>query len=359
MSLNYSKINDFLFLKLSKLKRRIISPNATTIKNIDEHIKAGKVIAFLMGKTNTSSIEIIGHGACSWNHYPMGIKKRGVVYGNTHLHYTNQPVNVREMFDRPVFSEHNISIELDAQFPPENHDITKMYPEDGSYILHNIPKWEHSSTTKNEVVNYLHKNTLKRVLDNIVAKEIYKTTKVYIELKSTKACYGKNGYKHCSIQAAKLAEELENYLPFSVSTGNWLCITSFNPNLLKALRVSLKDKKDQIDYVLIAGYTGGYIKSKLASLKGYVPRFDNEIKNFAIQNEWVETIWFSTQGIKNYASVFNEVIDGRRVLKHKKELKFSFAFYPQSIRSIKKIVLKNSDFKGQIKSFMIDILQDT
>ena len=345
---------------MSILKTAIISPGRITPNKLKEHNDFFIKLSNDITKKQKTSYEIIGHGSSSFRYYPMGINCKGLVYGNGFLNKNTPALDIIDLIKTSISVDPSISIELDVHYPPKNHYIKKKFPNNGAYILHNIPKWEKPYMKKDTVLNYFNKNTIKNVVDFFVRNEYYHKSKVYIELKLNKECFDIHNFEeHCKEQSYNLAQELKQYTLYRREDNeNWLCITSFSPLALKIFRDTLpNDFKNHFDYVLIAGYTGSWIKSKLAQLKGFVPRFDSKIISFIIQSEWIDTIWFSAQGIPQYKKIFNEIIQKRKELDIIKKINFSFSTYQKTPRKMVNLMHKNRTEKlnAEIRSFMFDL----
>jgi len=341
-------------------KETFISPGRVKINKLKEHNVFFTNLSNAISEKQKSSYELIGHGASSWRYYPMGVNKRGLVYGNGFSNNKTPALDIVDLIKKSIEVDPKISIELDAHYAPDNHFIKQKYPNDGAYILHNLPKWDKPYMNKDSVVDYFHRNTIKNTIDFFVQNTYYQESKVYIELKSNKECIDINCHAdYCSIQSEKLAKELIPYTSYVREDGqNWLCITSFSPLALKTFRDALPENlKDKFDYVLILGYTGSWVKSKLAQLKGFVPRFDSQINSFIVHSDWLNTIWFSAQGISNYKTVFNDILLKRKEFYEEEKLTFSYSTYQKKAKKMYQLMQKNKSekLKAEIRSFMLDL----
>lgn len=301
------------------------------------------------------SIEIIAHGAGSWRYYPMGINRKGVVYGNGFKYKKTPASSITNIINKTLDYNPNISIELDVHYPPNGHSIAQKY-EDGAYVIHDKPEWDKNPELNSVTENYLHNNTLNHVLQNHIKNNHIATSAIYIELKVSSQNYFDTS--RSSQEPHRLAKQLTPYLRANLRNDrtNWIGITSFSPVALKLFRSNLPDDlKDKVDYILIAGYTGGRLKGKLAQSKGFVPRFNEEIKNFAIKTEWLDYIWFSAQGIKEFTPEFNSVINQRRIYHPHSSLEFSFSTYQKKRKPMDNLLKEEIIIDANICSYMLDI----
>ncbi len=353
-----------VFSSCMQYQYNVISPGRVKPgEELKKHNTTFTQVSKTISSQPDSLFEVIGHGAGSWRYYPMGINKKGVVYGNGFKNKETQAIHITWLIDQSIAYDPHMSIELDAQYPPDNHPIHKTFPDDGAYILHNTPEWEKDSKAimKPSSLNYLHNNTIQKAVEHFVNKEYYKNCNMYIEIKVDKDCYDANTQSSdCKMQCQKLANELKNYaLTYKTDNNkNWLCITSFSPLALQLFRDALPNElKDRFDYVLISGYIGGWFTAWAAQRKGYVPAFDSNISNFVIQTEWLDCVWFSVQGIKDYDTVFNDMITKRKTAHPTwQEVSFSYATYPKGKDKMIKLMTKGkTKLNAPIRSFMLDL----
>ncbi len=346
---------------VKNFNEKIVSPGRVQSKDsLRSHNIAFAQVSDTLSIDPPRKYEVIGHGASSWRYYPMGINKAGVVYGNGYKYKKTQAGNIVELIDRSIAIDPAMSIELDAQYPPDEHPIRQKYSEDGAYILHDIPKWTKRRTEKDTAMNYFHNNTLKGAIDHFVKKDYFQKSKLYVEIKTTKDCYDVSHQKdNCQSQWGKLAVELKDYARNVIrqSGENWLCVSSFSPIALSTFRDSLPvEVRDHIDYVLIVGYTGSFIKAMAAQSKGYVPRYDDDITSFLVNTQWVDVVWFSAQGIKCFNTQLNALRE-KRFIAHPdwEELEFSFSTYQKELPKMVKMMTKEPHLKVRIRSFMLDL----
>ncbi len=352
-----------LFTTLSScmsFKYAFVSPGMVTKEELQNHNTFFTEVSNELSTERKETFETIGHGAGSWRYYPMGINKDGRVYGNGYKHKKTKAKDLIDLIETSIDIDPNMSIELDAQYAPDTHRISLTYPQDGAYILHDIPDWKDKATEKDSALSYLHRNTLKIALDHFVKKKYYKQTKVYVELKVTEDCvHLENQLIDCNKQSQKLAKELITYASSCQreTKENWLCVTSFSPAALTDFRNSLPAAdRDKFDYVLIAGYTGGWPKSKLAQSKGHVPEFDDRMISFAKNTEWLNCIWFSAQGITKFNTIFNTLVKERHQdHPNWNALEFSFSTYQWNAKKMKRKLTKCPKLEVPIRSFMLDL----
>lgn len=341
-------------------KYTFVTPGMVNKNNLDKHNRVFSEVSYEISNTTNSSYEVIGHGIGSWRYYPMGINRKGLVYGNGYANKKTPAKDIIDLIDTSIAIDPKMSIELDVHFAPDNYDTKQLLPKGQAYIIHDKPKWHKKRLKHPKAINYLKNNSLKIALDHFVKNMYYKTSKVYIEIKTDENCIKIQSQDiECKDQCIKLAEELKDYAKkYSRDDGeNWLCITSFSPAALTSFRENLpENRKNRFDYVLIAGYTGGWPKSAIAQSKGHVPKFDDYISKFIENTEWLDCIWFSIQGIKDFNKEFNEIIK-TRMTNHPnwKELEFSFSTYQYKQKKMVKRLKKTPKLQAKIRSFMLDL----
>lgn len=353
-------VSGLLLSSCMQIQYSFVSPGMVKQKELTEHNAAFRSVCQMLSRDARSDFEVIGHGAGSWRYYPMGINKKGIVYGNGYAYKKTPALDIIDLIDTSIDIDPDMSIELDAHYAPKGHLITEVYPSDGAYILHDIPDWNKITSTDSHVLAYLHRNTIRNTLKHFTQKEYYTKSKIYIEIKVNKACFhAKKEDSQCNTQYHKLANELQ---PFASQytrkdKENWLCITSFSPGALTAFREALPPEiRNQVDYVLILGYTGGWPKSWLAQSKGFVPRFDPSIESFAVETSWLNCIWFSAQGIKDFNKRFNELTKRRiEIYPDFSELEFSFSTYQKKQKKMTKRMTKAPLLQVHMRSFMLDL----
>lgn len=343
------------------LNEQIVSPGRVqSLDSLKLHNLAFAKVSETLSIDPPKTYEIIGHGASSWRYYPMGINRAGIVYGNGLKYKKTQADSIIDLIDKSIAIDPTMSIELDAHYPPDWHPLRIDYPTDGAIILHDIPNWNKERTESKKAIDYFHNNTLKKAVDHFVAKDYFQKSKLYVEIKTTKDCYdGRKQNDFCQSSCRKLAVELKGYARDVVrpSGENWLCVSSFSPLALSTFRNSLpEDIRDHIDYVLIVGYTGSFIKAMLAQSKGYVPRYDKAIDSFLVNTQWVDVVWFSGQGIKDFNTALNK-LRADRIIAHPdwEELEFSFSTYQKKLPKMVKLMTKEPHLKVKIRSFMLDL----
>ncbi len=300
-------------------------------------------------------IEIIAHGAGSWRYYPMGINENGVVYGNGFDNKRTEAVNINEIVDSTLINNPEVSIELDVHYSPKNLGFLTSK----GYIIHDKPKWNEEYMKSQKVKTYLNKNTLVNFLNHFTKNNYFLRSNVHVEIKVLKECDSESALEKCVFQYKKLTEELKNFATKykREDQSNWLSITSFSTHALSSIRRELKKTNTQklFNYVLIAGYTGGKIKGSLAQLKGYVPKFDKRVKDFASNTKWLNTLWFSVRGVKDFKNEFNSINNIRIQKFPDSPLSYSYATYEKRQKSLTKALKKGGLLNASIKSFMVDI----
>ncbi len=287
----------------------------------------------------------------------MGVSRKGLVYGNGYNNKKTQAENVTTLMANSYQYDPRISIELDAHFAPASFSLNHGLDIKDAYVMHDVPKWQKSRMRNPVVIQFLKDNTLKDVLDFHVKNNAHKRSIVYIELKSKKKCYKDlPEINSCFDQCKGLASIIVPYLK-DHTEKNWLAVTSFSPNMLVNFRAALPaELKDRVDYILIAGHRIKGLTRPFVSLKGYVPKFGKNIKSFASSTPWIDCIWFSVQGIKNYTKHFNEVIDNRKgQLPGATELRFSFATYPLKRDKMIEKLIGDTVLNAPFRSFMLDL----
>ncbi len=340
------------------VKEQIISPGRVSKGNLDKHYKAFKKVCDTVNNPTIKEIEMIGHGAGSWRYYPMGINKNGVAYGNGYSNKKTPALGIKKLIDISISINSKMAIELDAHLAHENHLIKSIYPNDGAYILHDEPQWKRKRFTNINALKYLHENSLAVALKHIANKDYYQNCKVYVEIKVPKKYYNSNEKEELLKLCEKLSKELGYYSKTykRLDGKNWLSITSFSHTALTYFHDSLEPElQKQFDYTLILGYKG-FWNSLFASCKGYVPRFNENILNFMIKTEWLNSVWFSAQGIKNYHNEFNKITKSRRTHDSNfKDLIFSFSTYQYSERKMVRKLLRHKNPEYSFGSFMVDV----
>jgi hypothetical protein len=347
----------FLLGSCMQFQYCFVSPGRVPPDSLHAHNIAYSQVSKEASSIPNDQYEVIGHGAGSWRYYPMNINRKGNVYGNGFRHKKDKALGIIELIDSSIAIDPTMSIEIDAQYAPDSHLIRKLYPEDGAYVLHDTPKWKRCHTRKKSAINYLHDNTIRKAMDHFVASGYYRHCKMYVEIKVSKQAH--DPIRSGQLYARSLAKELEEYIR-KYSNGNkdnWLCINSFSPLALEAFRNSLPcELQDRVDYVLIAGYTGNWLKGRVAQKKGYVPEFTPGISAFVTQTPWLDCVWFSAQGIKDFNEKFNTMIAHRKAAHPEwKEVEFSYATYPYKFSKMKRRMSKTPKLNAPIRSFMLDL----
>ncbi|MBD0404402.1 hypothetical protein [Flammeovirga sp. EKP202] len=343
-----------------KINETFVSPGRVPIADYHVRCQPFHELCNSINGTQNIKVEVIGHGSSSWRYYPMGINKDGVVYGNGFKSKATPAMDIKDLIKISNSIDPTMSIELDAHYPPKDHLIRKIYPNDGAYVMHDIPEWDKNKVNNKNALSYLHANTLKGILEYFVEEGFYKKSKVYVEIKVDKIHYEDNGKQELEEWCNALASELKTFAGHYQRDDqeNWLCITSFSTEALDMFYKSLKDStiQSQFDYVLIAGYKGGIFKSFFANMKGYVPKYNDSIQNFIVDTEWLDCVWFSEQGLNDFDAIFTKIVEERdKKYPSIKPVEFSFSNYQYKEEKMLKKLSKATPKKYKIRSFMVDI----
>lgn len=304
-----------------------------------------------------NNLEIIGHGAGSFRHYPMDITQKGKIVGNDGAKVHNFVELMKNAFD-----EHTLTaIEIDAQLPPQiNHELHTDSNPNTSFVMHNTPNWN-KLTQKNQPVafDYLRKNSLPIVLKEFISKGYHhKDKKIYLELKVANECAHPGNTSHqCTDAPNRVAKDIQTILKLpDANSHQWLTVISFSASALETLREKLGEQyQNKIDYALIAGYDkdGPFsMKAKLAQCKGDVPKFDQTMKTFVATHQWISYLWFSTKGISDPVKEFKSLVKMRQRIHPNIPLKFNVSSYDRSWNGFKKRI---QEFPYPLVSIMIDI----
>lgn len=332
-----------------QFKYTFISPGRVQPGALQSHINHFTAVSDAISGKHQGTYEVIGHGITSWRNYPMGISKKGFVYGNN----TTEAWNIIKLIDNSRSLDSTISIELDAQYVPQNDTLRKIYPNNGAYVLHNIPVWGQNQNVAPKVLKYLADNTLEGAVRHFATQGYYQSAKMYIEIKVAKA-----SFQDCDTQCYELANELRAFAQQYQRNDreNWLCIMSFSPYALEKFRKYLPDDlKNAFNYLLIAGHTYSWPKSRIAQAKGYVPRWDDTMVKFVSGTEWLNSVWFASQGITHFKFVFSDVVGKRSQLHPEwKAVSFSYSTYQFKHRKMTRMMTKHPHININIQSFMLD-----
>ena len=332
----------------------IVSPGRVGPDHLKDEINKLKSLCNILpnGKCDETKLEIIGHGAGSFRHYPMDVTTGGTIVGND-----NAKVKNFEDLLKTAFDNHNLdAIEIDAQLPPYiNHELHVNNNPNTSFVMHNTPDWEKLTRLEQpKAFAYLQDNTLPKVLEVFTSRHYPEQgKKLYLELKSNNECANTGNTAHqCTDSPIRVAKDIEYILKSRPFSNRWLTVVSFSATSLETVHKTLGDR---IDYALIAGYdTDGFlsIKARLAQCKGDVPKFDDDMKKFVANNKWISMVWFSTKGISDPTEELKEIIKIRQKEHPDVPLKFSVATYDRTWRGFYK---KMADFPYPLASVMIDI----
>lgn len=306
-----------------------------------------------------SRMKVIGHGAGSFRHYPMDLvsstKDKGV-RGNNGLFTRAKALPVSDLI-RNAFEKYGLdAVEIDVQVPP------KARGRDGktarAFIMHNTPKWD-AVSRPNLAAEYMQKNSLESVLQEFVKHGYHQGKVLYLELKSTAECQkGRPLSKKCQHYIDTVSDIIQPFLGADYSKErSWLRLISFSPYMLSSIRNSLEgNASSNTRYELIVGYTRdwiwgtNWIKACLAQSKGPVPEFNQTMKNFIINNTFIDRVWFSVKGIRNPGNEFAEVIRSRK--ETESPLEMNVAVYDVGNAKYRR---RLREAKLPISSIMLDI----
>lgn len=232
---------------------------------------------------------------------------------------------------------------------------------------------------KNSAVAYLRENTVRSAIKHFISirreskspvtektEPFYKTKRLHLELKSQFDCNRPNlKSKICRDDAIRLANEIITILPnlddLKTDDGkNWLSLVSFSATALQAAHETLKKAGlDQyVDFSLIAGVYPFDLRWFPGQLKGSVPVFSKALQNFSVDKKWLDTIWFSPQGIKGFNELFQDIVDKRKK-KHSENDRFGFNIavysYAPSQFITEMLATQKSKIKLPIEAMMIDV----
>ncbi len=309
------------------------------------------------GKCDKNRLEIIGHGAGSFRHYPIDITKKGKIVGNDGAKVHSFAELMKSAFDDRDLT----AIEIDAQLPPHiNHKLHTDNNPNTSFVMHNTPNWNKlTQKDQPDAFNYLQKNTLPIVLKEFISKGYHqKGKKLYLELKATNECAHPGDTRHqCTDAPSRVARDIQTILKLpDANSHQWLTVISFSASVLETLREKLGEQyQNKIGYALVAGYDKDGLfsmKAKLAQCKGDVPKFDHTMKTFVATRAWISNIWFSTKGISNPAKEFESLVQMRQKIHPDIPLKFIVASYDRNWNGFEKSI---REFPYPLVSIMIDI----
>ena len=346
-----------------RLPDSIVSPGRVDRSSISSDLQNVYQTCDSIKGCEPSELEIIGHGAGSYRYYPMDIKK-GVVQGNGWKGQCVEAKDINDLMDLS-FSDSTVnSIEIDIQAAPEDHFLCTSTEGDCLFILHdNQKKWKCVDSPEQASSQYLMRNTLRSSLAHFIEKGYYKDKHLYIELKSVRGCMKPDCTKDkCTATAKRVAleisDELEQLKTLRASNSkNCISIISFSASSLQTMYDSLPAHlRDEVDYVLIAGIQRFGLVWIAGQLKGVVPIFNDDLRKFAATTKWLDRVWFSVRGLKDFNSILKEL----NTLRAQKcpgcdSLEYSMATYEVKPEEFHE---KMEGFSHPLPSVMIDIDDD-
>ncbi|MDO8341899.1 MAG: hypothetical protein Q7T48_01745 [Cellvibrio sp.] len=333
----------------------------------------------LRNVVDTKELEVIGHGAGSFRHYPMNVRLgNGVlldVRGNDWMTQAAEVKPVTDLIDKAFLFYQLDALEIDVQIPPADHPLCKGLAEVCAFVMHDTPLWSDISEG-DRAYQYLRQNTLDSVLNYVTSKGYHHNHAIYLDLKATKNCQSVSveNPAACTDYPQRLVPLLKKYLAMhSAKTAalegdveyRWLRLVSFAPMLLRTLYDALADMdlntnkpyRDATSFGVIAGFAndGEFpFKACLAQSKGPVPEFDSAMKQYVASELWIDRLWFSTRGFENPVKHMSEVSAMRSALPNTsaKPLVFSVSVYDASRASYQS---KLQGFNLPLVSIMVDV----
>lgn len=348
------------------------SPGRIMRGNLDSGISAIEKTCKGLGESVCSkdSLEIIAHEAGSYRFYPMDIHEKGFMRGNNWSESCKaQAKDVNTLMDSAFASGFISSVEIDIQAPDQNHPLCSE-PNGCLFILHNKPDWSKIESVNHPkaAADYLQRNTLRSVLKHFISENYYKDKKLYLELKTSFGCNApERNSRKCSQLGKRVAREVADHITkvhseSNDNDSNWLTVVSFSATALASFHDQMPEKlRGKVDYALIAGVHPFSLKWFFGQLKGSVPLFTQELQNFAITKPWLNTIWFSPQGISKFSNLFKKLNKKRAEMCESETgkcdpLEFSVAAYPyEEEKFYKKMTRMVPSFDQRLVSVMIDI----
>ncbi|RLL52227.1 hypothetical protein D8Y20_07420 [Mariprofundus sp. EBB-1] len=347
------------------IKDCMVSPNRLQRDQLPAALTPLLQTCETFGTPRKTKLEIIGHQAGSYRYYPMGLNSsKDDIHGNNwSSRCTATAKDVTALMDQTFEPAKKIdAIEIDVHAA----DLDKALCEKGNDCIfvmhnnHNTKEWQILAENKKA---YLNENSLKNVLIHFSKAGYIKNNKhLYVELKSTRGCNAPNqsmGGK-CTNLGERVAALLNNMVAKNELdlSDHWLSFTSFSASALEALHHHLNTGiQDSIGYALIAGmHPLRPIEWGLAQAKGSVPLFTEDLQQFAEQTVWLDSIWFSVQGIPKFGKLFQEISDKRKAYTKDKPLKFTVATYSLKYDRFNLMMIAQTlSFQQELSAIMIDI----
>lgn len=331
-----------------------------------------------MASCKKNELEVIAHVAGSYREYPMTVDrgflpKDGMVMSQGWgIKSWFKAKDINDLIDKTFENSEIDSLEIDIQVPPSDHPLCTKGKR-CAFVVHDLVDWSAVDNKNNAANIYLKRNSLDKILTHFVKeKSYYKNRRLYLELKSLFTCNApKRKSKECSDLGKRIAKEISMVLPDlknikSDNNKNWLTLTSFSASALEEAHTSLKilGLDEFVDFALIAGvYPNNsflsFAKWVVGQQKGSVPMFTKPLRKFAVEKTWLDSIWFSPQGVTNFYSLFHKMNKSRED-EGLGPLKFSVANYSIKWPKFKKAMLRQPACatKVPIVAMMIDIDDD-
>jgi hypothetical protein len=280
-----------------------------TINEIDDYISETRKMVDIP----VDNPEVVFHRAGSFQEYAKNLNVKKFNYG-----FGRKAVkDVSVLMDRSFKDLGAEGIEIDAQTVPASGDYPTVY------IVHdNIDDGNLSQKAK----EYLHHNTLKKVLIHFMREQYFKPQKdspsgkyLFIELKIPKRLLQLN---HSPLDPKqkqyieKVLNELQetidsetNDAAIGVKVRRHIGFASFNLYALEyANRFALSTDQSGYAYNFIAGTNRGLL-GYLANVFGSkeINYLNAELTQRLISYDWLTGIWFDPAGINHMADTFNEI----------------------------------------------------
>lgn len=357
-----------LISSCASIPDKFVSPGRIQRETLSSGLKPIKEICANLENCTQDNLEIIAHGAGSYRNYPLEIRQDGYVLGNKWDDKCEaRAKNINDLMDLTFATGEVNAIEIDVQAPDSDHPLCEN-GKDCLYIIHNKQNWDSLKSLDNPAIKYLQNNTINTSLAHFISNGYYKDRHVYLEIKSTRGCNAPNrNDSECRDLGLRVANEILDDLQWvdnlsEKQNPNWLTIVSFSATALQAVRDGLKnDFENSVNYGLIAGVYPFSLKWFIGQAKGSVPLFNRGLQHFAETTPWLDTIWFSPQGISDFSSVFNKLAQNRVLECHDgggscDPINFSVSTYQfEQTKFSKKINEIKPPFNLPLTAMMIDI----
>lgn len=356
-----------ILLSSCGLKDRMVSPGRVKLNEVE---KFQNICDDFQLSCKNNNLEVVGHQAGSYRHYPMDFSSNGEMIGNNWSKSCRSEIKPIATLMGETFAEKDIkSIEIDVHASPKDGDLCKQ--GNCLHIIHNVPNWK-KLKRNDPAVAYLTNNTLKKSLDSFIEQKFHQHHYLYLEVKAKKKCNNPidpadpKTNSECEELVTHayplIAGEIEAALNKTSDTKNkWLRVVSFSASALQVVHEQLPvELRDKVEFALIAGVqsktlTSG-VKWYFGQAKGSVPMFRDELQGFAATTKWLDKIWFSIQGIPNYGDIFYKIAVARHMA-GLKSLEFNVATYTYNFDKFKEKLAsgRSKFFDLPITSMMMDI----